>query len=109
MSLHAPRALVRLPSSALARRLVPAAFVAQTVASLIVWFLVGDRFREGAWLNTDFGQWVALSTLFAAVVAVTCGVVMRRPLAAWAVVAGCVLAVISGCALFVGYAVFNSV
>jgi hypothetical protein len=90
------------------RRLVPAAFVTQALVCLVVWFRVNEKSGQGAWSNTDFEQWVTLSTLCVVFLTVVCGLAMRRWLAAWAVAVGCLLAVSLGCAIFVGYAVFNS-
>lgn len=102
------RTRARHPSWAWAGRLVLAAFVAQALASLVVWFLVNDRSRQGAWSNTDFEQWAALSIACAVFLAVLGGTGMRRWAVAWAVAAGCLLAMASGWAVFIGYAVVNS-
>lgn len=95
------------PSWLRVRRLVPAAFVVQGMVSLLVWFLVDDT-REGAWSNTDFREWATLSALCATLLVVLHGLAVHRGSAALAVAVGCLLAVISGCAIFVGYAVLNS-
>lgn len=85
-----------------------AAFAGQALASLIVWLLVNDKSREGAWSNVDFGQWIVLSLACAAMVTMAFAVATWRWGGVVAVVTGCALAVGFGGALFVGYAVLNS-
>lgn len=63
MSLPAERQTVASPRWASVRRLALAAFAGQTLASLLLWLLVNDESRQGAWSNTDFGQWLSLSLL----------------------------------------------
>lgn len=90
-----------------AGRMVPAAFVGQALVSLVGWFVVNDRSHGFEWSNTDFKEWALLSALCGAVAVVIVGVASRRGMAALAIAAGCFLAVVAGCAVFVGYAVFH--
>jgi hypothetical protein len=88
---------------------VSAAFAAQASASLVAWFLVNDRSRgRGVFYNSDFREWATLSVLCTALLIALSGLVLRRWLATLAVSAGCLLAGISGIAVFVAWAVFNS-
>ncbi|MFC5731389.1 MULTISPECIES: hypothetical protein [Nocardioides] len=68
---------------------MPAAFVAQALGSLLAWLLVNDESPEGgAWSNTDFGQWLAVSLLCTTLVGGVSGVASRRWVVAVAVAAG---------------------
>ena len=91
------------------RPLVAAAFVVQATASLVAWFLVDDRSRgRGVWANGDVEQWATLSAICAAMLVMFSGLALRRWLAAWVVAAGCLLAGVSGLAVFVAWAVLKS-
>lgn len=88
-------------------RFALAGFVAQVLVSAIGWMLIDDS-PAGAWSNRDFGQWLSLDAMSAAGLTVIAGVSTRRWRRAGAVAGGCVLAVVLGCAAFIGYAVVNS-
>ena len=103
------RSLRPAPPTLAWRRLVPAAFAVQATASLVAWFLVNDTSRgRGVWANGDFEQWGALSAICAAMLVMFSGLALRRWLAACAVAAGCLLAGMSGLAVFVTWAVLKS-
>ena len=91
------------------RRLAATAFAVQAAASLVAWFLVNDRSRgRGVWMTSDLNEWATLTAFGAAMLVVFSGLALRRWLAASAVAAGCCLAGMSGLAVFVAWAVFNS-
>ncbi len=89
-------------------RVVPVAFVTQALVSLVVWFGVDDRPDMPALSNNDVERWFVVSLLSAALLATLGGVALRRLWVVAAVAGGCLLAVISACAVYVGYVVFNS-
>jgi hypothetical protein len=85
------------------------AFAIQALASLAVWFVVNDMSRgTGTFYNKDFSEWVRLSVVCSVFIVVVAGSVLRRLLVVVAVAVGCLLALMSGFAIFVGWAVFNS-
>ncbi|QBX54205.1 hypothetical protein EXE58_01095 [Nocardioides seonyuensis] len=85
------------------------AFAAQASVSVVAWFLINDRSRaRGIWVTSDFIEWATLSALWAVMLVVFAGLALRRWLATSAVAAGCFLAGMSGLAVFVAWAVFNS-
>lgn len=104
-----PQPVTRTSAWVRARRLLPAAFATQALTSLIAWFLVNDVSRgRGVWFASDFSEWVTLSALCAAFLIALSGFAVRRWLATLAVAAGCLLAGMSGFAVFVAWAVRNS-
>ncbi|WP_210503973.1 hypothetical protein [Nocardioides xinjiangensis] len=89
--------------------LILGAFAIQAVASLAVWFVVNDMSRgTGVFYNEDFSESVRLSVVCSVFIVVIAGLLLRRGLVVVAVVVGCHSALLSGFAIFVGWAVFNS-
>ena len=94
-------------------RLALTALAVLAVVSLVFWFLVDDESSVSdsgiwTWSNDDFYQWLALSVASAGLLVVAAGVLTRRWWATAAVTAGCLLALLSGLAVFIGYAAFHS-
>lgn len=84
------------------------AFGIQALASLAVWFVVNDMSRgTGVFYNKDFGEWARLSIVCSVFIVGTAGSILRRRLVVVAVAVGCLLALMFGFAIFVGWAVFN--
>lgn len=89
--------------------LVLRAFAIQALASLAAWFVVNDMSRRtGAFYNKDLGEWAMLSAVCSVFITVVAGSVLRRRPVVLTVAVGCLLALMSGFAVFVGWAVLNS-
>ena len=111
MTLLRPSARRRKWSSV--TRFALAALAAQALVSLVIWQLVNDRSSVSdsgiwSWSNSDFYQWRSGSIASAGCLVVAAGAVTRRWWAATAVAAGCLLALLSGFVIFIGYAAFHS-
>ena len=101
-------AIAAPPAQAL-RQLASAAFAVQASVCLVAWFVVNDRSRgRGVWVTSDFEEWATLSALCAAMLVVFSGWALRSWLKTSAVAAGSLVAAMSGVAIFVAWAVFNS-
>ncbi len=89
--------------------LILGAFAIQALASLAVWFVVNDMSRgRGVFYTKDFNEWAGLSVVCSILIVATAGSVLRRRLVVVPVGVGCLLGLMSGYAIFVGWAVFNS-
>jgi len=94
-------------------QLALAALAVQALASVVIWQLVNDRSSVSgsgiwSWSNSDFSQWRTLSVASAGFVVGATGALTRRWWSSSAVAAGCLLALLSGFAIFIGYAAFHS-
>jgi hypothetical protein len=104
-----PRIAVRTSTHARTLRVVLAAFAIQASICLVAWFVVNDMSRgRGVWYDKDFNEWLMLSTISALIVVGSAGLTLRPRRLVISVAAGCFLALTSGVAVFLGWAVLNS-
>ena len=99
-------AAVRL-SSASPGRAALVGLAVQAIGALVIWVIVDDRTGR-AWSNGDFEEWLKISIVVTAMLAVLGGGLTRRGTTGVAVLIGCLMATGIGCAVLVSYAVMNS-
>jgi hypothetical protein len=88
-------------------RLAVVGAVAQAVGAWWAWTVVDD-YPGAAWYTSDFREWCLLGAGLVVVLAGLAGAGTRRWWVGASVAAGCVLAMLVGCAVLIGSAILRS-
>ncbi|KRE99740.1 hypothetical protein ASG88_14160 [Nocardioides sp. Soil777] len=95
------------PSGRGVLRLAVVGGVAQAMGAWWAWTVVDD-YPGAAWYTSDFLDWCLLGAGLVVLLAGLAGAVTRRWRVASSVAAGCVLAMLVGCAVLIGSAIMHS-